>query len=153
VVGNDPLRWMSWLTTSVRGRSSIGRALPLQGRGCRFDPGRLHWCVWEWNAGLRSRGADLDWHCAGWERIGNGAVFVRSNCCGASCCWSRTLRRAPGEPCLRGSSVSGALDRSGVGMGTERCLQTVLKNSNTTRLNSSSSPRILISHASDTLVA
>src|SRR5690606_23528032 len=25
-----------------RGRSSIGRALALQARGCRFDPGRLH---------------------------------------------------------------------------------------------------------------
>ena len=26
-----------------RGRSSIGRALALQARGCRFDPGRLQW--------------------------------------------------------------------------------------------------------------
>lgn len=26
----------------VRGRSSIGRASPLQGEGCRFDPDRLH---------------------------------------------------------------------------------------------------------------
>ncbi len=30
------------LALPPRGRSSIGRALPLQGRGCRFDPGRLH---------------------------------------------------------------------------------------------------------------
>lgn len=30
--GKTPTNW---------GRSSIGRALPLQGRGCRFDPGRL----------------------------------------------------------------------------------------------------------------
>ena len=30
-------------TKQARGRSSIGRALALQARGCRFDPGRLHW--------------------------------------------------------------------------------------------------------------
>jgi hypothetical protein len=29
----------------LRGRSSIGRALPLQGRGCRFEPVRLQYAV------------------------------------------------------------------------------------------------------------
>lgn len=28
--------------SEIWGRSSIGRALALQARGCRFDPGRLH---------------------------------------------------------------------------------------------------------------
>ncbi len=30
------------VASANRGRSSIGRALALQARGCRFEPGRLH---------------------------------------------------------------------------------------------------------------
>ena len=78
VVGSGIL----WVRVLPRGRSSIGRALPLQGRGCRFDPGRLHWRVSRlefrvWNFRL---GRVREW--AGWRRVaqhnpGLGRSWIR----------------------------------------------------------------------------